>query len=90
MVNNPDLNKRDYEAVARVQERLLQNHHPGTGYGGKSVKAYEDLANTNCKAGKPHKAASSLEKAIALARKENAKREEIEKLQKQLGEYKSA
>jgi len=84
-----DLTKRDYTAVAKVQERCLQNEHPGTGFGGKSMKAYEELAATYNKAGNTVKAVSSIEKAIAMAQTEKVAPEQIKKLKATLSKYKA-
>lgn len=83
-----DLTKRDYVAIAKVQERLLLNEHNGTGFGGKSVKAYQELAETYSKAGNRTKAIASVEKAIAMAKQEKASAAELEKLNASLGKYK--
>lgn len=85
-----DLTGTDYAAVAKALERMLQNPHPGTGYGGKSVKAYEELADTYFKAGNAVKAASFQEKAIAMAKKQKANTSQMKKMQGLLVKYKSA
>ena len=66
-----NLSRETYVAVANVQERLLSNEYPEKGYGGRSVPAYERLADTYVKAGNPAKAATSVAKAISLAQQQN-------------------
>jgi len=83
-----DLTKKDYAAVAKVQERLLLNQHSGTGYGGKSIKAYEQLAASYSKAGNHAKAIISIEKAIAMAKQEKTSAAELKKLYTSLSKYK--
>jgi thiol-disulfide isomerase/thioredoxin len=83
-----DLNKRDYEALVKVQERLLTNKHNGTGHGGKSVKAYENLADTYWKAGQGPQAVATQEKAIAMAKVENATGQKLDSLLRTLNRYK--
>jgi len=81
------LSKRHYEAVAKVQERLLLNEFPVPGRDGKSVPAYESLADTYAKAGNYPMAKESIEKAIALAMNQGASEEEITKLKGTLDSY---
>ncbi|MCK9304742.1 MAG: redoxin family protein [Bacteroidales bacterium] len=83
-----DLSKRDYIAIAKVQERLLLNEFATLpGRGGKSVSAYENLASTYEKAGDLAKAAESIKNAIAMAKDQKAPAEQIEKLQDALNKY---
>lgn len=78
-----------YEAIAKVQERLLLNEHNGTGHGGKTIALYESLAATYNMAGNVTKAVSSMEKALALGRLQNAPPDQIQKLQTDLDKYKA-
>jgi thiol-disulfide isomerase/thioredoxin len=57
-----NLTRNTYAAVAKVQERLLLNEYPEKGYGGKSVTAYESLADTYFKAGDKSNAIASIKK----------------------------
>jgi thiol-disulfide isomerase/thioredoxin len=81
------LSKRHYEAVAKVQERLLLNEFPVPGRDGKSIHAYEELADTYAKAGDYPMAKESIGKAIALAMKEGASDEEVTKLKDTMNSY---
>lgn len=83
-----DLTKRDYVAIAKVQERLLLNEHNGTGYGGKTLKAYQELAETYHKAGNRAKAIASIDKAILMAKIQKATTAEMKKLNTSLIKYK--
>jgi hypothetical protein len=85
-----DLSKRDYVAIAKVQERLLLNEFPGAGHGGKSVAAYQRLASTYDKAGEPAKAAECLERGIAWANQQKVSADQIKTLQETLDKYKAA
>jgi thiol-disulfide isomerase/thioredoxin len=85
-----DLSKRDYLAIAKVQERLLLNEFPGAGNGGKSISAYQQLASTYDKAGELAKAATSIEKAIEMASLQKASADQIKALQETLDKYKTA
>jgi thiol-disulfide isomerase/thioredoxin len=83
-----DLSKRDYIAIAKVQERLLLNEFATLpGRGGKSVSAYEGLALTYEKAGDLVKAAESIKNAIAMAIDQKAPEEQIKILQDVLNKY---
>jgi len=84
-----DLTKRDYLAVAKVQERLLQNQHPGTGYGGKSIKAYQELATTYKKAGESKNAENTIERAIAFANQIKAPVGQVNDLKELLKKYRA-
>lgn len=88
MKGNPSI--RMYEAMIKGQERLLQNPHPGTGFGGKSVKAYENLAASYSKVGQVDKAIANQEKAIEMTKEKNTPADQLEKLEKTLTEYKGA
>lgn len=81
------LSERHYEAIAKVQERLLLNEFPIPGRDGESVPAYESLADTYAKAGNYPMAKESIDKAIALAMKQGASEEEITKLKDTLNTY---
>lgn len=83
-----DLTKRDYQALYKVQERLLTNEHNGTGHGGKSVKAYETLADTYWKARQTTQAISTQQKAIAMAKRENTMDLKLDSLSRTLNKYK--
>jgi len=85
-----DLTRQDYMAVAKVQERLLLNPHPGTGYGGRSISAFEALATTYGNAGESVKAVATVEKAIALAIKQNAPADKVTSLKKLLNRYRGS
>lgn len=83
-----DLTKRDFAAIAKVEERLLLNEFATIGYnGGKSISAYEQLASTYEKAGNLAKAAESVKKAIEMAIDQKAPEEEIKKLRDSLNKY---
>ncbi|WP_320018589.1 TlpA disulfide reductase family protein [Labilibaculum manganireducens] len=84
-----DLTKRDYIAIAKVQERLLLNEHNGTGHGGKSVEAYSELAATYSKAGNISKAIFSIQIAIAMAKEQKVPANDIEVLTATMSKYKS-
>jgi thiol-disulfide isomerase/thioredoxin len=85
-----NLSVRTYSAVAKIEERLLLYEFPSQGYGGKSVSAYEQLASTYEKAGDPANAVASMEKAILMAKDQNASADQIKKLQDTLATYKAA
>jgi len=83
-----DLIKRDYIAIAKVQERLLLNDFATPGYnGGKSVVAYEQLALSYEKIGDFKKAAETIEKAILFAKEKNTPAEQTAKLMDLLKKY---
>lgn len=82
-----NLTKETYVACAKIQERLLQYQFKEKGYGGKSVTAYQELADTYYHAGNYKLALSNIQEAIQLAQKENASAEKIEELQKLYGKY---
>jgi len=84
-----DLTKRDYAAIAKVQERLLINEHNGTGHGGKTVRCYEELSTTYDKLGDRSKAIGYIEQAIAIATLEKAAPGQIKKLKATLSRYKT-
>ena len=85
-----DLSSGTYAAVAKVEERLLLNEYTEKGYGGKSVAAYERLADTYEKAGDSAKAVATMKKAISFAQQQKAPEEQIRKLQDTLARYKQA
>lgn len=82
-----NLTKETYAACAKIQERLLDYPYSGKGYGGKSVKAYQELANTYYHADNNKLALSNIQEAIQLAQKEKAPAEKIEELQKLFATY---
>ena len=85
-----DLSKRDYQAVAKAQERLITNQYNGTGHGGKTEKTYSELADTYSKAGDAAMAVSSIQKAIAIAKVKKVPAKELEKLNSNLKKYKAS
>lgn len=85
-----DLSKRDFIALAKVQERLLLNEFATPGYnGGKSISAYEQLASTYEKTGNLAKAAETIKKAIELARKQKYDKKGLKKLKNTLEIYRN-
>ncbi|MDI3320844.1 TlpA family protein disulfide reductase [Pinibacter soli] len=86
-LQKPNLTKETYIACAKVQERLLSYPYSGKGYGGRSVKAYQELANTYYHANNNKLALSNIQEAIQLAQKEKASAEKIEELQKLFAMY---
>ncbi|MBV4358725.1 TlpA family protein disulfide reductase [Pinibacter aurantiacus] len=86
-LQKPNLSKETYMACAKIQERLLQYQFKEKGYGGKSVKAYQELADTYYHAGNYKLALSNIQEAIQLAQKEKVSAEKIEELQKMYGKY---
>jgi len=82
-----NLSQRTYSAVAKVQERLLLNEYPEKGYGGKSVKAYKELADTYDKASDPSNAVASIKKAILLAKEQNVAADQQKELETVLQGY---
>jgi thiol-disulfide isomerase/thioredoxin len=85
-----DLSKRDYQAVAKAQERLIANDYNGTGHGGKTVKTYSDVADTYSKAGNSAMAVSSIQKAITIAKVKKVPANEMHKLNSNLNKYRAS
>lgn len=85
-----DLTKRDYLAIAKVQERLLLNEHNGTGHGGRTVAGYSHLAATYFKAGERNKAIDRQQQAISLAGAQGSTAGDLRKLKADLQKYKGA
>lgn len=75
-----NLSKETYEAIAKVQERLLSNEYPEMGYGGKTVNSYQQLSETYEKIGDSAKALYYIEKAVDLAQHQQFPQEVIVKL----------
>ena len=79
-LRKPNLSRETYLAVAKVEERVLSNEYPEMGYGGTTVRNYQELADTYQKAGDPVKALDYTEKALELAQQQQFPREVIDKL----------
>lgn len=89
ILRRKDLTKRDYTAIAKVQERLLLNEHNGTGRGGKTVRVYEELAKTYSLLGTFKKAVENQQNAIEIAKQEKASADQLKKLNTTLNKYKA-
>lgn len=88
ILRRTDLTKRDYAAIAKVQERLLLNEHNGTGRGGKTVRVYEELAKTYSSLGMFKKAVENQQNAIDIAKQEKVSANQLKKLNTTLSKYK--
>lgn len=65
------LTARMYSAIAKGQEKLLENPCPEQGFGGKTIVAYQNLAATYTQLGETEKAVASIGKAIEIANRQS-------------------